>query len=398
MKWSSAISIGDDFEATFDQCADAAVTGLDLDKPASLVMVFVSAVYSDEFHKVPELLQAHFPKAVALGCSAQGVIGNALEEEENPAVAITAGHLPDVNINAFRVTGGNLPSPDDPPEAWTNLVGVSPEDKPKFLVLMEPFGAPGGGLLAGLDFAYPRAVKVGGVASGGHAPGSHALYLGKDMYTEGIVGVALSGDIQVDAIVAQGCRPIGEPKRITKCHQNLLLELDGQPPIAYLQELYPKLSSQDQSLLEGNLLLGIAMDPLIELNDVRAGDFLIRNLVGGDQEQGILAVGEILREGQLVQFHVRDAVTSGEDLQGQLSRYLDDIGDNSPPIGALMFQCNGRGMHMYGRPNHDAEMFRRMVGSIPLGGFFCGGEIGPVGEATYLHGFTSSLAIFRKPQ
>jgi len=395
MKWSSAISIGDNLEATFNQCADAAVT--DLDKPASLVVVFVSAAYSDEFHKVPELLQAYFPEAVALGCSAQGVIGNALEEEENPAVAITAGHLPNVNISAFRVTMENLPSPDDPPEAWTNLVGVSPEDQPKFLVLMEPFGAPGDGLLAGLDFAYPRAVKVGGVASGGHAPGSHALYLGKDMYTEGIVGVALSGDIQVDAIVAQGCRPIGEPKRITKCHQNLLLELDGQPPIAYLQELYPKLSSQDQSLLEGNLLLGIAMDPLIELNDVRSGDFLIRNLVGGDQEQGVLAVGAILLEGQLVQFHVRDAVTSGEDLQGQITRYLDNVGD-SPPIGALMFQCNGRGIHMYGRPNHDAEMFRQMVGSIPLGGFFCGGEIGPVGEATYLHGFTSSLAIFRKPQ
>ncbi len=67
----------------------------------------------------------------------------------------------------------------------------------------------------------------------------------------------------------------------------------------------------------------------------------------------------------------------------------------APPAGALLFSCLGRGKHMYGRPNHDSDAFRACLGDVPLAGFFCNGEIGPVGGTTYIHGFTSSFAIFR---
>jgi len=200
----------------------------------------------------------------------------------------------------------------------------------------------------------------------------------------------------MDTVVAQGCRPTGEPKRITKCQGNILLELDGEPPIAYLQKMYQRLPPRDQTLVSGSLFLGIAIDPLLTLDSIRPGDFLIRNLIGADQEQGILAIGEHLHEGQLVQFHVRDAVTSAEDLQAQLTQHVAGAG-RQVPVGALLFQCNGRGMHLYSRPNHDSDVFRERVGSVPIAGFFCNGEIGPVGGTTYLHGYTSSFAIFRNP-
>ena len=210
------------------------------------------------------------------------------------------------------------------------------------------------------------------------------------------MGVTLSGDIAVDTIVAQGCRAIGEPKRITKCQRNVLQELDGEPPLAYLQAMFHNLPPRDQDLVKHNLFLGIAMDPLLTLDDVRSGHFLIRNLIGVDQESGGLAIGEHLREGQLVQFHVRDAMTSAEDLQRQLMGYLEGK-KKDHPVGALLFQCTGRGMNLYGKPNHDTDVFNEMVGSLPLGGFFCNGEIGPVSGNTYLHGYTSSFAIFSKP-
>jgi small ligand-binding sensory domain FIST len=126
----------------------------------------------------------------------------------------------------------------------------------------------------------------------------------------------------------------------------------------------------------------------------KLGDFLVRNILGVDARSGGLAVGERLREGQSVQFHLRDAEASSLDLQSMLSQYVSDHQPGSE-AGAMLFQCLGRGSYLFGRPDHDTDMFREMVGSIPLTGFFCNGEIGQVGGSTYLHGYTSSFGIFR---
>ena len=396
MKWASAISQERDLETALEECAASVAAELGPDAPVSFAVVFASANYEAAPEEVPRILGERFPGAMVVGCSGAGVIGNAQEIEQQRALALTVGHLPGVNITPIRVINDELPSPDEPPDAWSRLLGVSQADNPHFIVLMDPFSMAGEGILSGLDYAFPSATKVGGLASGSGLPGGHALFLGEEVYHDGVVGVALSGDIVVETVVAQGCRPIGELKRITESQRNLLMALDGERPLEYLRDLFQRLSPEDQALVGNNLFLGIAMDPQLELDDVKPGDFLIRNLIGVDHANGFIGVGEFLREGQLAQFHIRDASTSAEDLRRQLSRYMEGTGQASP-VGALMFQCNGRGQHLYGRQNHDSDLFTDMVGSIPLGGFFCNGEIGQVSGTTYLHGYTSSFALFRAP-
>ena len=144
--------------------------------------------------------------------------------------------------------------------------------------------------------------------------------------------------------------------------------------------------------MRNSLFLGVVMDEF--LDDPQQGDFLIRNVMGMDDRSGSLAIGEMLKEGQLVQFHLRDADTSAQDLAAVLDRYAGDNRENQPQ-GALLFSCLGRGQYLYGRPNHDTDLFRDKLGSVPLGGFFCNGEIGPVSGTTFLHGYTSSFGIFR---
>jgi len=134
------------------------------------------------------------------------------------------------------------------------------------------------------------------------------------------------------------------------------------------------------------------MDPL---NDApQLGDFLVRNIVGGNQDTGTLSVGELLNEGQTVQFHGRDAETSAQDLDHMLTQY-----SARKPIyeetGALLFSCLGRGEHLYGRPDHDSEMFCSKISSMLMIGFFCNGEIGPIGGSTFLHSYTSAFGVFR---
>ena len=172
----------------------------------------------------------------------------------------------------------------------------------------------------------------------------------------------------------------------------MLLGLDGQPPLTILKEMFQTMNERDQALMQNSLFLGVVMDEFLE--SPKQGDFLIRNVVGMDARTGTLAIGETLKEGQMVQFHLRDAETSAQDLTAVLERFAMDNRENQAQ-GALLFSCLGRGQHLYGRPNHDSDIFREKLGEVPLGGFFCNGEIGPVSGTTFLHGYTSSFGIFR---
>jgi small ligand-binding sensory domain FIST len=117
---------------------------------------------------------------------------------------------------------------------------------------------------------------------------------------------------------------------------------------------------------------------------------LVRNLVGCDRASGALTVAASVEPGQVVQFHLRDAATSAEDLAELLAEPA------APAAGALLFSCVGRGQALYGAPNHDSEAFARARGHVPIGGFFCNGELGPVAGQTFVHGYTSAFAAFRR--
>ena len=305
---------------------------------------------------------------------------------------MTAAHLPGVDLTPFHMSDKDLPDGDAAPGAWETLVKTSADREPHFVLLADPFSLRGEHLLMGLDYAFPSSVKVGGLASGANQPGGNALYLSDEVYDSGAVGMAMHGDITVDTVVAQGCRPIGEPMQVTECNQNLLLALNGRPPIEVLRELFQGLSDRDRQLAQHSLFLGVVMDELKD--EPKIGDFLIRNIMGMDPQRGAVAIGEILKEGQTAQFHLRDAETSAEDLDGMLTRYASSHRIHEE-AGAILFSCLGRGSYLYGRPDHDTDMFREKVGALPLTGFFCNGEIGPVGASTYLHGYTSSLGLFR---
>lgn len=391
MHWASAISERITLSDALDECASSIARQLDGTGP-DLVVAFVSPHFTSQADRIPGAMARQFRGATVIGCSGAGIIGAGHEVEGSPALSLTAAALPGVTVTPFHVTQAALPSPDSPPDAWVRLTGVPADGLPHFVILSDPFSLNPDDLVAGLDFAYPAAAKIGGLASGGVRPGSNVLLLNGELLRQGAVGVALSGNIVVDTVVAQGCRPIGRPMRITRAEKHLLFMLDGEPALRAVQRLYDGLPPHDQALVQGNLFLGIAMDPLLEVP--RPGDFLVRNVMGGDSARGAIAIGAMLREGQLVQFHVRDAETSTHDLHAVLAGYKAHRA-GGPPAGALLFQCVGRGRSLYGRPDHDTDAFRELLGPMPLGGFFCNGEIGPVAGTTYLHGYTSSFGLFR---
>ena len=391
MKWVSAVSEHRFLKYAVAECAGeirAAMGG----RAPDLAVAFASPHHAARADELPELVRDMLGDCVLVGCSGGGVIGAGREIENRPGFSLTAAALPGVSVAPFHFGDEDLPDGDAPPSAWEDMIGVSADDDPQFILLADPFSIRGEHLLMGFDYAFPRGAKIGGLASGGQNPGANALYAGARTHRAGAVGAALSGDVAVDTIVAQGCRPIGERMQITRSQRNMLAEVDGRGVLEVLRELFRGLDSRDQSLAQHSLFLGVVMD---EFNDApELGDFLIRNIIGLDARGEALAVGEILKEGQIVQFHLRDSRTSSQDLSDMLDQYVGGE-TGAASAGALLFQCLGRGEYLYGRPDHDTDMFRQKVGDVPLSGFFCNGEIGQVGGSTYLHGYTSSFGVFR---
>ena len=390
MRWASAVSVESSLVAAVDECGAAIRAQLGA-RAADLVVVFPSTHHRARLDRVADLLAARLPARVTIGCAAGGVIGGGREIEHECALAVTAAVLPGVEVRPLCIAGSDVPGRDES-AAWVERVGVPPDGAAHFILLSDPFTCDTGAVLRGLDRAYPFGSKIGGLASGGRDAGQHVLYLDGRALRSGMVGIVVTGDVVVDTVVAQGCRPIGVPMFVTRSDEDLLLELDGRPAIDVLREVYEQLPAADQKLARDSLFLGIAMTA--HLQEYRQGDFLIRTLTGADASRGAVAVGAQVRDNAVVQFHLRDAATSAADLEALLVRYKASE-RATQPAGALLFSCLGRGVQLYGRPDHDSAMFRRFVGDIPLGGFFGNGEIGPVHGITQLHGYTSAFAVFR---
>ncbi len=393
MQWSSAVSDSPSFAEAVARASEQIIASLGGRHP-DLAVVFVSSHHSQSYPDAPGLFANCLGAKILIGCSAAGVIGGGQEVERRPGVAISAAVLPGVEITPFDLSQDELPSPDAAPGDWHALLGIRPDDCPAIMLLPDPFTLRSDHLLAGLDFAYPSTVKIGGLASGGGQPGTNALFLNDRTIRSGAVGVAFTGDLAVETVVARGCRPIGKPLMVTDAELNVISKLGDMTPLDVLRELFESASVREKRLIRRSLQIGIVMDRLAQ--DRSEGEFLIRNVLGADEEDGTLAVGEMVQEGQVVQFFIRDAQAADEDLRMMLEEYVDNLDEGDVPASALLFSCLGRGQYLYGSPDHDIAMFTDMVADIPITGFFSNGEIGQVGDQTFLHGYTASFALFKQ--
>ncbi len=392
MKWASILSE----ERTSQAAALDASARLRRtlgDAAADLVVVFASNHHAESYEDIAGTLARELGGPTLIGCSAHSVIGEGHELEAAPGLVVAGASLPGVELHPFRITAETLPDLESEPGSWRERVGVPAEPTPHFVLLADPFSFAAEQLILGLDGAYPSGVKVGGLASGGELPGQNALFLGDRVWRTGLVGLAMSGNLAVDPVVAQGCRPVGTPLFVTHSRDNVLQRADGLPAVEVLEQLFAAASPEDRELFRNSLFLGIEMEA--DRGEYGQGDFVIRDIVGIDPDEGSMAIAAPLRPGQVVQFHLRDAATAAEDLDRRLVSYSSD-GRASHARGALLFSCLGRGVGLYGTPNHDSGAFLSRVGDVPIAGFFCNGEIGPVQSRTFLHAYTSAFAIFRE--
>ena len=368
---------------------------------ADLALVFVSASFASDLPRLLPLLQQKLQASHWLGCLGGGVVGTDVrgvphELEQEPALSVTLLRLPGASLQPFAIDTAELPDLDGPAEPWRRILGAdgpAAEGEQALLILIDPTSTAVNDLISGLDYACPRAVKVGGIA-GSHSARHGSLLFGREV-TSGAVGCLIGGAWRIAPMVAQGCRPIGPVFEVEQAQRNVVIEVsragERRSPVAALQGILSELSPGEREQVRESLFLGVGRSDF-SLSGSGDGEaaFLVRNLIGVDPRNGAVAVGERMRVGQKVQFQLRDGEAARDESRLLLAAC---VAEQPQPLAALLFACLGRGKGLYGSSDGDVNLCREAFATVPIAGVFCNGEIGPLGGSSHLHGYTASWAF-----
>ncbi len=361
----------------------------ELDAEAHCAFVFFSPDYGGNLAEFLELIRVYGRVSTVLGCSGGGIIGTGSEAENASGFSLLLLSLPGTKLRTVEISQDQLGAAGGA-GYWPAQTSVAATDVDAWIVLANPLRLEAESWLAEWNAAYPGVPILGGLASG--AEDRIVLCRDGGVVTGDGLALALKGGVSVRTIVSQGCRPIGEPLTITGARQNLLLSLGSKPAYAVLNHVFNGLTKQEKDRARNNLFAGLAMSEYVE--DYKRGNFLIRNILAADPEAGAVAIGAALRVGQTLQYQLRDRDSADEDLR-ELCHAAEE--DGARPFASLLFSCNGRGRGLFGAPSHDAGVLAEIFGAHPSAGFFCNGEIGPVGNQNFLHGYTASSVLLCEP-
>ncbi|MEO6785450.1 MAG: FIST N-terminal domain-containing protein [Chthoniobacteraceae bacterium] len=352
----------------------------------SCAFLFCSADYREQLGDFLEVLQVHGHIPLIVGCSGAGLVGTGREAEGASGFSLLALNLPETQLVPFSFSRTSAPGWDDA-DAWRAAAGG--ENADAWMLLADPTAVPSEQWLATWERAFPGAPCFGGLASGGREMEDMFVLRDRELLDGGGVALGFRGGVKIHTLVSQGCRPIGEALPVTGVEENIIQTLGSRPAWRILDDAFQSLTNDEKSAAKGNLFAGLAMTEYRE--EFHRGDFLIRNILGADQQSGAVAVAAFPRVGQTVQYQLRDAAAADEDLT-HLADVMHEGGVK--PFASLLFSCGGRGRGLFGSPNHDAGVLAETFGQHSSAGFFCNGEIGPVGGKNFVHGYTASAALF----
>jgi small ligand-binding sensory domain FIST len=356
----------------------------------TLGLVFMSPQFFKDAAAILEVLRLNARIPLLLGCSSQSLISGGQELEETEGIVLGLYHLPEAELTAFRFTQTEIEQAAGQ-NYWQQATRLRSAQVNGWIVFADPFSIDADKWLQQWNEAYAPKPILGGLASGDFTTQETQLYLNGEVFDEGGVALAVRGNVSLASVISQGCTPIGETWTITKVDKNYIHEIGNRNAYEVLVETINTLSFEEQVKARGNLFVGLVVNEYLE--EFHRGDFIIRNILGVDPRTGSLVVGAFPRPGQTLQFQRRAPTAANEDMNFLLERTVRQL-NGKTIYGACLCSCNGRGKSMFGYPNHDANLVQRHLGPLGLTGFFCNGEIGPVGNKNFLHGYTASLALF----
>ena len=362
---------GDDWQQVVEYCLQQVGK---IPEAANLGFLYVTDVLAGEMGQMLERLKdatgvAHWAGAVGVGICATG-----REYYDEPAVAIMLGEFPPSSFRVFPPLIQNL-------DTFTQLHGDWMADHQPYIGLVH--GDPSNPLTESL-VKQLAAVTSSGFLVGGLASSRNDIYLIANVLTRGgLAGVLFSDQLEVATRLSQGCSPIGPHHTVTEAQRNIMIRLDHRPALDVLKEDIGEILARDLSRIGGYIFAGLP------ISGSDTGDYLVRDLVGIDPNDGLVAIGDLVEQGGEVMFCRRDANTAKDDLIRMTDGVKRQLG-GKVPRGGIYVSCIGRGINLFGPDSQELRLIEQELGSFPLVGFYANGEI----SQDRLYAYTGVLTLF----
>ena len=382
------LSIEKDTERASREAATTALTRAHVDT-ADLAIVFATMEHGPLYSRLLRTVQETTSATHVVGCSAGGVLTTDGEVERTPGVAVLT-----VRTDAFSAARFFLPQlrgrGQEIGQETATIANASSGPDSLLVIFPDTYNFNAAAFFRGFQAISPQVPVVGGGASEDGTLGETFQLCGDTVSNDALCGVLLSGRFHHTIGVAQACQPISPVYTITKSRQNFILELDGRPAFEIFAEIVRRPLIEDLRRAAAFVFVGLPVDP--ERQRIARGEYVVRNIVGLDPRQGVIAVADEIRQGQKVVFTLRDGDVSREDLKITLERQTQ-LWEKQRPSFGLYFNCLGRGRGLYGLPDLDTAYIKQYLGDIPFIGFFSGCEIAPIRQEHSLHQYSGVLVL-----
>ncbi len=370
--FASGSSTQSDWRLATQECLAQACGG---QADLNLGFIYVTSEHAGNLEAIVSALKASSGISDWVGTTGIGILATGAEWYETPAMALLVGKFP---ADSYRILPPLIDHVSEVPDelrAWFsgNLTTVG-------IIHADPQNTHLQHLIPTFSETLDSGFLIGGLTS---TTGNEYHQIAGSVTGGGLSGVLFSQNVSIASGLSQGCSPLGPSRTITACHRNLVIEIDDQPALAVLKELAGEPFASDLNRVAGQIFAGLP----VAGSDT--SDYLVRNLIGIDIEQQIIAIGESIEAGDAIMFCRRDTSSAREDLVRMLRDVRDRLG-NRVAKGALYFSCLGRGRHTFGPNAREMAILRDELGDVPLVGFFANGEI----SHNRLYGYTGVLSVF----
>lgn len=354
--------------ADWTEAAQACMSQLGaIPSAATLGFLYVSDAFAGELDAVLAFFRSATGLANWTGSVGVGVCATGVEYLEEPAMAVMLGEFDRSDFSMLPV----LRTPQDLEAhlaaAYFAVVHGDPAN-PRIQALIE-----------GLAAHVASGFVVGGLSS---SRGETAPQISDGVVSGGLSGVLFSERVKLATRLTQGVSPLGPRHRITSANKNIVGSLDHRPALEVMKEEIGEVLARDLRRAAGYIFVGLPV------RGSDTGDYLVRNILGVDPQNHLVAIGEYVEPGDELLFCRRDQQSAEDDLRHMLAAIAAQLG--APIRGGVYYSCLGRGQHMFGAPNRELGLIRETLGDFPLVGFFANGEI----SHNRLYGYTGVLTLF----
>lgn len=358
-------------EALISNCLEQLA---DVPQEANLGFVYATDRLANEMENILALLQQMLPNLHWVGTVGMGLCFTGEEIYDCPAVAMMVGSFPEESFRVFpRLPADQNSLPRELSDWWSGqefcfgLLHGDPTNPMTAVVLKR------------LSEQQPPGFFNGGLTSSSGANPQ----LADQVQHGGFSGVLFNDQVQIVTDHSQGCTPIGPVHEISQAKNNFAITLDGRPALDVMKEDIGEILAKDLGGIGGYIFAAFP------IQGTDSGDYLVRNLIGLDVDQGQVVIGDFLEDKPQMMFCQRDGNTARDDLERMLQRLRERLGDRDIR-GGIYLSCLGRGRYQFGVNSEELKMIAGHLGDFPLVGFFANGEI----YNGRLYGYTGVLTLF----